>query len=291
MKFNPNNFDSVINNSLNKKFINYSKKKKGINKFYKNNANKSLNNNNIRSEQQKSFVFKTLVNNNQNNNRNDNKNKDSIDLSKQRIQLPISKVRNKIIEAIKKYETIIFIGETGCGKTTQIPQFLFEANFISKNGLNGLIAITQPRRVAAITIANRVAQEMGCQLGTVVGYSVRFEDVTSTQTKIKYLTDGTLLREAISDPLLTKYKVIVLDEAHERTIQTDILFGVVKKAQHLRNCKQMPVLKVIIMSATMDCDHFSNYFNKAPVYYILGRQHSIQVFIKQFLTIHLLKYV
>ena len=140
-----------------------------------------------------------------------------------------------------------------------------------------MIAVTQPRRVAAITIAQRVAAEMGTKVGEVVGYSVRFEDVTSPQTKIKYLTDGTLLREAIGDPLLTRYKVVVLDEVHERTVQTDILLGVVKKAQQLRNDKQMPILKVILMSATMDCDHFAQYFNKAPVYYIVGRQHSIQV--------------
>ncbi|CAG2122268.1 unnamed protein product, partial [Medioppia subpectinata] len=101
--------------------------------------------------------------------------------------------------------------------------------------------------------------------------------MTSSQTKIKYLTDGTLLREAISDPLLHKYKVIILDEAHERTVQTDLLLGVIKKAQRLRNQQHIPVLKVIIMSATIDCDHFSQYFNKAPVYYIRGRQHDIQM--------------
>lgn len=195
----------------------------------------------------------------------------------QRSSLPIALVRNKIIEVVKNGTTVVFLGETGSGKTTQIPQYLYESGFVPKMGLNGMIAVTQPRRVAAITIAQRVANEMGTQVGEIVGYSVRFEDVTSPRTKIKYLTDGTLLREAISDPLLTKYKVVILDEVHERTVQTDIMLGVVKKAQQLRQDKQMPVLKVILMSATMDCDHFAQYFNKAPVYYILGRQHSIQV--------------
>jgi ATP-dependent RNA helicase DHX33 len=299
MKLNSDNFDSVINNNLKKQFLNYSKKKnenkiitKGINKLYKNNGNKNLNYNNIRSEQQKSVSIKSFVTNNNNNNysnnnnnnySNSNNNKEWIDLNKERLRLPISNVRNKIIDVIKKCSTVIIIGETGCGKTTQIPQYLFEANFVQRFGSNGLmIAITQPRRVAAITIADRVAQEMRSTLGSIVGYSVRFEDMTSPQTKIKYLTDGTLLREAISDPLLQRYKVVILDEAHERTIQTDVLFGVIKKAQQLRKDKQMTLLKVIIMSATMDCDHFSDYFNKAPVYYILGRQHSIQVSIKTY---------
>ncbi|KAG9333074.1 hypothetical protein JZ751_013497, partial [Albula glossodonta] len=130
--------------------------------------------------------------------------------------------------------------ETGSGKTTQIPQYLYEAGI----GRQGVVAVTQPRRV---------------------GYTVRFEDVTSTETKLKFMTDGMLLREAIGDPLLQRYTVVILDEAHERTVHTDVLFGVVKTAQRKRVEQSKFPLKVIIMSATMDVDLFSQYFNKAPV--------------------------
>lgn len=150
-----------------------------------------------------------------------------------------------------------------------------------------MIACTQPRRVAAITVAQRVAQEMKTDLGKLAGYCVRFEDVTSPETCIKYMTDGMLLREAISDPLLTKYSVVILDEVHERTIHTDVLLGVVKSAQEMRSNKSnkkpnshihLKPLKVILMSATMDVDEFSTYFNKAPVLYLEGRQFGVDVF-------------
>ncbi|KAM6192661.1 ATP-dependent RNA helicase DHX33 isoform 2-T2 [Sarcoramphus papa] len=121
-------------------------------------------------------------------------------------------------------------GETGSGKTTQLPQYLYEAGI----GRQGIIAVTQPRRVAAITLAARVSDEKKTELGKLVGYTVRFDDLTSAETRIKFLTDGMLLREAIGDPMLRKYSVVILDEAHERTIHTDILFGVVKAAQKKR---------------------------------------------------------
>ncbi|KAK6473423.1 ATP-dependent RNA helicase DHX33-like [Huso huso] len=165
-------------------------------------------------------------------------------------------------------------GETGSGKTTQIPQYLFEAGI----GRQGLVAITQPRRVAAISLATRVSEEKRCQLGKLVGYTVRFEDVTSAETKLKFMTDGMLLREAIGDPLLQRYTVVILDEAHERTVHTDVLFGVVKAAQKKRREQNKFSLKVIIMSATMDVDLFSQYFNNAPVLYLEGRQHPIKIF-------------
>jgi ATP-dependent RNA helicase DHX33 len=184
------------------------------------------------------------------------------------------------------------------GKTTQIPQYIHE----SQPQMKGLIGCTQPRRVAAIMVAQRVAQEMNTELGNVCGYCVRFEDCTSADTKIKYMTDGMLLREAISDPLLIQYSVIILDEVHERTIHTDVLLGIVKKAQQLRSAKRelliqeiqkneklnsknnphlihsIRPLKVILMSATMDVDEFSSYFNKAPVFYLEGRQFKVEVF-------------
>nr|SZF06502.1 putative ATP-dependent RNA helicase DHX33 [Psoroptes ovis] len=212
-------------------------------------------------------------------------------------KLPVCLVKNQLIEQIQKTETLIIIGETGSGKTTKIPQFLYQHSFLkydqrsnfnnvdSKN--KGIIGITQPRRVAAVSIAQRVAEEMNCQVGGLVGYKIRFDDTTSQKTQIKYMTDGILLREAISDPLLLNYRVIILDEAHERTVQSDLLFGIVKQAQRLRSGKkrlldnenrQYESLKVIIMSATMDVDNFSKYFNQAPVIYIEGRVYPIEIF-------------
>uniref|UniRef100_A0A672RFN0 ATP-dependent RNA helicase DHX33 n=1 Tax=Sinocyclocheilus grahami TaxID=75366 RepID=A0A672RFN0_SINGR len=164
--------------------------------------------------------------------------------------------------------------ETGSGKTTQIPQYLYEAGI----GRQGIIGITQPRRVAAVSLAARVAEEKKVQLGKLVGYTVRFEDVTSSETKLKFMTDGMLLREAIGDPLLLRYTVVILDEAHERTVHTDVLFGVVKAAQRKRNEQNKIPLKVVVMSATMDVDLFSQYFNKSPVLYLEGRQHPIQIY-------------
>ncbi|XP_054167510.1 ATP-dependent RNA helicase DHX33-like [Oppia nitens] len=257
MKLN-DNCESLINSSLGQQLMSYSKK-------FKKNESKKINKKLAKNIKTFGNDLKHLSTN-------------EMSVTVKPNDLPISLVRNAIISVVKTYQTVIFLGETGSGKTTQIPQYLYETNFVPKNGHNnGMIGVTQPRRVAAISIATRVASEMNVQLGSVVGYAVRFDDMTSNETKIKYLTDGTLLREAISDPLLHKYKVIIIDEAHERTIQTDLLLGVIKKAQQLRYNQQMPVLKVIVMSATMDCDHFAKYFNDSPIHYILGRQHTIQI--------------
>ncbi|XP_040908035.1 ATP-dependent RNA helicase DHX33 [Toxotes jaculatrix] len=192
----------------------------------------------------------------------------------QRKQLPIYQAKPQLLNQLRQLHNAILIGETGSGKTTQIPQYLYEAGI----GRQGIIAITQPRRVAAISLAGRVAEEKRTQLGKLVGYTVRFEDVTSAETKLKFMTDGMLLREAIGDPLLLRYTVVVLDEAHERTVHTDVLFGVVKTAQRRRRELNKIPLKVIVMSATMDVDLFSEYFNKSPVLYLEGRQHPIQIY-------------
>lgn len=205
-----------------------------------------------------------------------NKNPEHLrNLLSQRHALPIFPARARLLEEFKKHHTVIIIGETGSGKTTQIPQYIHEERLDRKGG----ICVTQPRRVAAISIAKRVAEEMDTNLGGLVGYSVRFEEAVCPATKVKYVTDGMLLREAISDSLLSKYSWVVLDEAHERTINTDVLFGIVKDAQNIRN--SIPggePLRLIIMSATMDVDHFSQYFDNCPVLYVEGRQHPIEMF-------------
>lgn len=198
---------------------------------------------------------------------------EKMELLLQRRSLPIFPVQQELIREAWKSHSIILIGETACGKTTQVPQFLYTAGVHN----NGMIGITQPRRVAAITIAERVSLEMGVALGDLVGYSVRFDDMASEKTRIKYQTDGMLLRESISDPLLKRYNVIILDEAHERTLHTDVLFGIIKSAQTQRKRRKLHPLKIIVMSATMDVDHFSQYFNNAPVYYLEGRQYSVQI--------------
>ncbi|XP_014218187.1 putative ATP-dependent RNA helicase DHX33 [Copidosoma floridanum] len=197
-----------------------------------------------------------------------------LSLQQQRKSLPVYKLRKKLLEEIRKNNTLIIIGETGSGKTTQIPQLLLTSGMA---GPNGCIGITQPRRVAAVSVAKRVAQEQNTIPGKLVGYCVRFEDVTSAQTRIKYLTDGMMVREAMVDEVLSDYSVIILDEAHERSVHTDVLLGVARRAQKLRTHKNMPPLKLLVMSATMDVDKFTKYFN-APAIYLEGRQHPVQMF-------------
>ncbi|XP_042903270.1 ATP-dependent RNA helicase DHX33 isoform X2 [Parasteatoda tepidariorum] len=190
-----------------------------------------------------------------------------------REKLPIFCCKADILESVKKSRTIIFVGETGSGKTTQIPQYLYETGLHR----NKCIAVTQPRRVAAVQIAKRVAFEAKTEVGATVGYSVRFENVTSAATKIKYLTDGMLLRESITHPLLLDYSFVILDEAHERTLSNDILLGTVKSAQKLRREKNLQPLNIIVMSATLDCKQFSEYFNNCPSYKIPGRCYNVDI--------------
>lgn len=186
--------------------------------------------------------------------------------------LPVYNCRQRILKELESNDTLLIMGETGSGKTTQIPQFLLQAGYAK----NGIVGITQPRRVAAITIAKRVAQELSTNIGDTVGYTVRFEDTTTERTQIRYLTDGILLREAIGDRLLRKYTAIILDEAHERTINADVLFGIVKGAQQDRRKYKLPKLKIIITSATMDIDHFGKYFCVKGMY-LEGRTHAVSI--------------
>ncbi|KFY93347.1 hypothetical protein V500_03754 [Pseudogymnoascus sp. VKM F-4518 (FW-2643)] len=166
--------------------------------------------------------------------------------------LPIAKHRESLLYTIENHAVTIVVGQTGCGKSTQLPQFLEKAGWCSEGKA---IAITQPRRVAATTVATRVAEEFGCTLGQEVGYSIRFEDVTSAATKIKFLTDGLLLREALVDPLLSRYSVIMVDEAHERSLSTDVLLGVLRKIH-----KRRPELRIIVSSATLQAEEFLTFF-------------------------------
>lgn len=186
-----------------------------------------------------------------------------------RKSLPVYQYRTQLLEAIKEHQVLIVVGETGSGKTTQLPQFLFEDGY-TKNGLK--VACTQPRRVAAMSVAARVADEMGVRLGHEVGYSVRFDDKTSEKTVVKYMTDGMLLREFMTDPELGGYSALMIDEAHERTLSTDILFGLIKDI-----AKYRPDLRLLISSATMNAEKFSAFFDGAPIFNIPGRRFPVDI--------------
>lgn len=186
-----------------------------------------------------------------------------------RKSLPIYSFREQLLDAISKYQVLIIVGETGSGKTTQIPQYLHEAGY-TKNGLK--VGCTQPRRVAAMSVAARVAEEMGVKVGNEVGYSIRFEDATSDKTVLKYMTDGMLLREFLTEPDLGAYSALMIDEAHERTLHTDILFGLVKDIARFR-----PELKLLISSATMDAQKFAKYFDDARIFNIPGRRYPVDI--------------
>uniref|UniRef100_A0A8C1N203 RNA helicase n=1 Tax=Cyprinus carpio TaxID=7962 RepID=A0A8C1N203_CYPCA len=184
--------------------------------------------------------------------------KTQLSILEQRESLPIYKLKEQLIQAVHDNQILIVIGETGSGKTTQITQYLAEAGYTTR----GKIGCTQPRRVAAMSVAKRVSEEYGCCLGQEVGYTIRFEDCTSPETVIKYMTDGMLLRECLIDPDLGQYAIIMLDEAHERTIHTDVLFGLLKKVRS---------------SATLDAVKFSQYFYEAPIFTIPGRTYPVEV--------------
>jgi HrpA-like RNA helicase len=254
-------------------------------------------------------------------------------LAKQRQELPVYKYKTEILEMISKNNVLLVTAETGSGKSTQIPAYLDEAKLhrrignsssiiggcVNRNNVHhpmigNTVCVTQPRRVAAMTVARRVAEERGCVVGTAVGYRVRFDDCSSpTKTRILYVTDGMLLREAMTDPLLTRYHIVVLDEAHERSLQTDILFGVVRRAMKARNNEQtnqdtsegekdgsaatdetpderiqrllkkkamkldLPPLKVVVMSATLQIETFRTFFPSAATMQIPGRLHPVQI--------------
>ncbi|RKP34082.1 P-loop containing nucleoside triphosphate hydrolase protein [Dimargaris cristalligena] len=189
---------------------------------------------------------------------------------KKRRDLPMTQQRDEFLQLVHDNQTMVLVGETGSGKTTQVPQFLLYDELPHLK--NKMVACTQPRRVAAMSVAQRVADELDVQLGEEVGYSIRFDDCTSPNTMLKYMTDGMLLREAMDDPLLNRYSAIILDEAHERTVATDILMGLLKGVVHQRTD-----LKIIVMSATLDAGKFQQYFD-APLLTVPGRTFPVEVF-------------
>ncbi|KAJ7081333.1 P-loop containing nucleoside triphosphate hydrolase protein [Mycena belliarum] len=199
-------------------------------------------------------------------------------IQEQRRLLPIAKGREALVAEIRANEVTVLLGETGSGKTTQVPQYLLEAGLA---GAAGLIGITQPRRVAALSLAARVALEQGAPVGGTVGYAVRFDERCGAGTRIKYMTDGMLGRELLGDPLLSRYKVVVVDEAHERTLRTDLLLANLKRILRVRNGESgdnRNPLKVVIMSATLDAEKFSRFFSNAKIVYVKGRQHPVKIF-------------
>ncbi len=255
-------------------------------------------------------------------------------LIKERTNLPVFQHREEICKLAAENDVILVVAETGSGKSTQIPAYIYQSGMLTifarqaiaslksrpKRKYGRTICVTQPRRVAAITLAKRVCDELGCNPGEIVGHRVRFDDTTDNRghgtTKIIYATDGMLLREAISDPLLQRYGMVVLDEAHERSLQTDVLFGVVKRAMAARQASSskndvaslvkldrstddesnpdkdsetlrkmtematslgLPPLKVCVMSATLDIETFQNFFPGSAMIKIPGRQFPVQL--------------
>ncbi|MFU2078315.1 ATP-dependent RNA helicase HrpA [Avibacterium endocarditidis] len=182
--------------------------------------------------------------------------------------LPVSQRKDEILKAIEQNQVVIIAGETGSGKTTQLPKMCLELG----RGKEGLIGHTQPRRIAARSVATRIAEELDCELGRLVGYKVRFNDQISDNTQIKLMTDGILLAEIQSDPFLNQYDTLIIDEAHERSLNNDFILGYLKQLLPKR-----PDLKVIITSATIDVERFSRHFNNAPIIEVSGRTFPVEV--------------
>eukprot|EP01043_Picozoa_sp_COSAG02_P019906 COSAG02_NODE_970_length_15551_cov_4.985698_16_plen_835_part_01 len=188
------------------------------------------------------------------------------------LALPIAAFREEIVASVRENKFLVVIGETGSGKTTKLAQYLLDAGLTRGGGRGGAIAVTQPRRVAAIGAAQRVSAERDGRVGEEVGYSVRLENACSDKTRIKFLTDGMLLRECLSSPTLDGYSIVILDEAHERSVATDIMFTLLKKASDSR-----PDLRVVVTSATLDDKKFAKYFCDCPVIKVPGRQYPVEI--------------
>ncbi len=182
-------------------------------------------------------------------------------------ELPILAKKRAIIEAIANHQVVVIAGETGSGKTTQIPKFCIEAG----RGKNGIIGCTQPRRIAAITVARRIAEELGCTDSGQVGYKIRFDDKSRSNSIIKIMTDGILLAETLSDRWMNAYDTLIIDEAHERNLNIDFILGLLRNLLTKRRD-----LKVIITSATIDTEKFAQAFNNAPIIEVSGRLYPVE---------------
>ena len=183
------------------------------------------------------------------------------------MDLPVVARRDEIARTIEQNQVLIVCGETGSGKTTQLPKICLDAG----RGIAGLIGHTQPRRIAARSVAMRIAQELQTNLGHAVGYKIRFGDHVTDHTYIKLMTDGILLAEIQSDRLLRQYDTLIIDEAHERSLNIDFLLGYLRQILPKR-----PDLKLIITSATIDPGRFSRHFNDAPVIEVSGRTYPVE---------------
>ena len=182
--------------------------------------------------------------------------------------LPVTEQKDKISDAIRDNQVVIIAGETGSGKTTQIPKICLELG----RGVNGLIGHTQPRRLAARSVATRIAQELNSELGNEVGFKIRFSDQVNERSYVKLMTDGILLAEIQQDRFLNQYDTIIIDEAHERSLNIDFILGILKQLLPKR-----PDLKLIITSATIDPERFSNHFDKAPIIQVSGRTFPVEM--------------
>ncbi|MCK5250452.1 MAG: ATP-dependent RNA helicase, partial [Spirochaetaceae bacterium] len=171
-------------------------------------------------------------------------------------ELPVYTQKQRILDALNDHQVIVVESPTGSGKTTQLPVILHEAGYAD----SGVIGVTQPRRIAAVSVCRFIAKQMGSKVGSTVGYKMRFEDITGPETRLKIVTDGTLLQEMKGDRRLTKYSVLMIDEAHERTLNIDFILGLVKDILPHR-----PELKIIISSATLNPKAFSDYFDGCPI--------------------------
>ncbi len=182
--------------------------------------------------------------------------------------LPVTDKKDEIADLIRQNQVLILCGETGSGKTTQIPKICLEIG----RGIAGFIGHTQPRRIAARTVADRIAEELGQKTGQAVGYKVRFQDKTHEQSLVKLMTDGILLAESQNDPYLNQYDTLIIDEAHERSLNIDFLLGYMRWLLPRR-----PDLKLIITSATIDPERFSKHFNNAPIINVSGRTYPVEM--------------
>lgn len=200
--------------------------------------------------------------------------------SEKNIYLPIEGYSKELIYTIENSNITVVIGETGCGKTTKIPEFLYKSSFYDKEKntySNYKIAHILPRKVATITVAQRVAKNMNLTLGKEVGYSVRFDYNYSKDTQIKFLTEGMFIRELLIDPLFQNYNCIIIDDCHERTINSELIFGFLKKIFVKRKD-----LKIIISSATLDYQCYLDFFNKSDgfisnIFLITGRNYPVEI--------------